>query len=189
MVSINIKAEFGPVLKALDGLQSDLKNQVLARTLNRIADSTRTEASREISRVYNIKTNAVKERIQVRRAFAKTNLSVEISVRSKFGRRATNLITFGAKQLKAGGVSVKIRRDKPPKRGNKWFIITNRKTQGTFVARRVGPARKDIASVSTIDVGPMFNSKAVNAKLLSNIRAKFPAEFEHNLRRALTRFK
>ena len=80
MVSINVRAEFGGVLKALDEFPKDLREKVIARTLNRIGDSTKTEATREISREFNIKASKVRERIVVRRAFAGTRLSVEIAV-------------------------------------------------------------------------------------------------------------
>lgn len=188
MVSLNVKHDFSDVFKKLHGLQQDVKDKVTARTLNRIGDSVKTQAVREISTEFNITASKVRERIHVRKAFAKTNLSIEIGVQSKFGRRATNLITFGAKPKARGGVNVKIKRGGRSAAGRKWFIITNSKTGGTFVAKRVGKARADIESVTTIDVGQMFNVKKINAKLLSTVRQKFPEEFNRQLEFALSRF-
>ncbi len=186
---IDIRADFGKVQRSLDQLRSDMRSTVIARTLNRLGDSTKTQATREISAAYNLTSGKVRQRIQVRRAFANRSLSVSIEVPSRNGARATNLITFGAKSLKAGGVSVKIRRDRPPLRGKQWFILTNKRTGGTFVAKRVGTKRADIEPVRTVDVGQMFNSKAVNATLLRTIRERFPREFEAQTRFALQRFK
>jgi hypothetical protein len=164
--------------------------QAASQTINRLADQTKTEAVRMIALpqgTYNLAAKKVRERIKVRKAYAEGNLSAEIRVESKFGRRSTNLITFNAKPVpKRGGVRVKITRDKQVI-NPKWFIVTNRKTGGTFVARRTGTARKNIKSVTTIDVGQMFNSKAINLKLRDNINKRFPPEFDRQLRRLVGR--
>lgn len=184
-MKLNIRAEFGDVTRRLETLRDDIGRKAMATTLNRIGDQTKTQAVREIRQTYNITAAKVRERIKVRRAFAAGRLAVEISVEAKYGRRATNLITFGAKQLKRGGVSVRIRRDKPPTRGRNWFILTNRKTGGTFVAKR---SLGGIEPVSTIDVGQMFNANSIRQALLRNVRDKFPAEFERQVRFYTQRF-
>jgi hypothetical protein len=185
-IALDIRAEFRDVLQELRTIERNLGRTVIARTLNRLGDQVKTKATREISGSYNITARKVRERIQVRKAFREA-LSVTVEVQSKFGRRATNLITFGARQLKRGGVSVKIRKDRPPLKGAKWFVITNRTTQGTFVARRTGKGRKDIESVMTIDVGQMFNAKRVNEELLKLVRQRFPDEFARQFRFATKR--
>ena len=180
MFTVSVKADFTPAQRLL--LQTDRQvRTAAARALNRVAEQTKTQASRAISAAYNIAVSKVKERIKIRKAFAAGDLAVEIAVESKFGRRATNLITFGAKQDRRGGVRVKIRRDRPALKGSRWFIITNRRTGGTFVAQRTGKARGDIKSVTTIDVGQMFNARRVNDQLRALIRSKFPAEFQRQL--------
>jgi len=202
MITIKVKAEFGQVDRQLKVLEQVARGKVMARTLNRIADQTKTEAVREIAREYNLTSSKVRERIRVRKAFARTGLAVEIAVPSRFGKRALNVISFGARSLyaaggKAGaagklalkasgnkrqaGVQVKIKRRGAVQRGRGWFIITNKKTGGRFVAKRVGAANADIEPVRTIDVGQMFNANTTQAKLLANIRAKFPRELERQI--------
>lgn len=190
MVSINIKAEFGSVFKALDGLERDVKNTVIARTLNRIGDSVKTQAVREISTEFNIKSSKVRERILVRRAFAKGALAVEVAVQSRNGKRAINVINFGAKQSKRRGVTVKIKRG-GGRRPLKDAFIGN---EGRTVFSRLDPktgkvsGRLPIFPVQTIDVPQMFNAKRINAKLLATVRQKFPEEFNRQLAFALSRF-
>lgn len=185
-IVIDVRADFSQVRAEMARLERGLRDAVTARALNKIGQQVKTAAKKEISAAYNITQAKVAERITVRKAM-RANPTVVVAVESKYRRksRATNLITFGARELKRGGVSVKIRRDAAPLRGDKWFIITNAKTQGRFVAKRTGRARKDIASVMTIDVGQMFNARKVNTELLRVVRERFPTE----LKRALASFK
>lgn len=187
-MNINARVYFGDTFRRLNELRDDIKNKAIASTLNRIGDQTKTQAVREISGTYNIKQKDVRDRIKVRRVFASGRLTVEVAVVSKFGRRATNLITFGAKQLKRGGVSVKIRRDKSPTRGKNWFILTNRKTGGTFVAKRVRPGRGGIVAVTGADVPQMFRNRAIENTLLRLIKERFPSELERQAAFYVARF-
>mgnify|MGYP001598132394 CR=1 FL=1 len=191
MVSINIKAEFGQVLKALDGLRSDVRDKVLARTLNRIGEQTKTQATREISQEFNIKSSTVRERIIVRRAFASTRLAVEISVPTKGGKRGSiNVIHFGARQTKRG-VTIKVKRGGSRKALKSSFIGNDGRTVFSRIHSKSGvkSGRLPIYPVQTIDVPQMFNTKRITAKLLANVRDKFPIEFERQLRFALASFK
>jgi hypothetical protein len=186
MLKISVKTDFGPLLRKLDGLQKGLQDRVIARTLNRMADSTKTEATREISREFNITATRVRERILVRRAFAKTRLAVEISVPSKDRRRALNVISFGARQTRKG-VSFAV------KRGGQRVVIPTafigNKGRTVFTReRRKGPGKRlPIFGVTAIDVPQMFNTRRINQKLLANVRAKFPVEFERQLSYELRR--
>lgn len=181
-IRIDVRADFSQVTRRLSELQRDLADKVIARTLNRVGDAVKTTAVREIARTYNLKQATVRQRISVRRAFRGGDLSVVISVQSRFGKRALNLISFGARQLARGGVSVQIRRDKPRfAGGGKWFIIANPRG-GTFVARRDGPARGDIEPVRTVDVGQMFMSRDLNESMRRTIADRFAREFEQQFR-------
>lgn len=182
-MQFSVKVDLKPAERLMAAADRNVRTAT-ARALNRAADSAKTQAVRSIAGGYNITQMKVRERIKVRHAFASGNLVAEVAVQSKFGRRATNLITFGATQISGRrGVRVRIRRDRPPIVAPRWFILTNRKTGGTFVARRSGSHRtKDIKSVVTIDVGQMFNSRDINAKLRADINAKFRPEFERQLR-------
>lgn len=205
MIGIKVHAEFKDAFRQLDALSQQLRERVIARALNRAGEAAKTQAKKSISSTYNITSTKVGERIRVSKTFAGGNLTVVVRVVSKFhSKRATNLITFGAEQnvnrraiarmYKKGtakwgdvrramyaGVKVKIRRDRRPVKNPKWFLLTNSKTGGRFVAVRTGKGRGDIESVVTGDVGQMFNSRPVNAAILARARQAFLKEFSHQL--------
>lgn len=198
MIKIDIRADFGPILKQLEGLKRDLQDKVIARTLNTIGGSTRLQARKEISREFNLPSAEVGNMIRVQRATVKgRNLEVAVVAESKRGR-SLNLVRFverrvtlaEAKRRRKGGtldrLRVKVKKTGPVKMLGrpKWaasdpFIITA--NGGTFVAARrktPGPRGGLIGGVQTIDVPSMFNTKRLNALLLQQIRAKFPGEFD-----------
>lgn len=185
MIRVEVKSEFAGALSSLDNLQRNLRDTVIARTLNRIADQTKTQAVREIAGEFNLPANKVRDRIKVSRAFAAKELTVTITVPSRFGKRALNVVSFGARKLARGGVSVKIKRAGRRQTGDQWFMLTNKRTGGTFVARRIGKAKGAIEPVRTVDVGQMFNAQRTQSALLSNIRAKFPRELDRQLSYAI----
>ncbi len=191
MVSINVRAEFSQVFRAIDGLQSDLRNTVIARTLNRLGDSVKTQAVREIAKDFNIKQNKVRERIVVRRAFAKSALAVEVSVTSRNGKRSVNVINFGAKQTKRHGVTVKVKRDGARKTLKNAFIGNAGRTVFSRMNPKTGQVsgRLPIFPVQAIDVPQMFNAKRITNRLLATVKQKFPDEFNRQLAYAISRFK
>ncbi len=199
---IEIKAEFGSVLRQLDGLQKAVGDRVIARTLNRIGDGTKTQATREIASEFNITQAKVRERILVRKAFAKAGkLTVTVEVQGRGKKRSLNLIEFvekstsfaeARKRRKAGTLGqlyVKVTRKGAKKPLGKYAFIGN-KGRTVFTRRQASGAvsgRLPIRPLQVIDVGQMFNAKRVNSRLLANIRAKFPVEFERQLSYELRR--
>lgn len=190
MLTVNVKAEFGQVFKALDGLGSDVKGKVIARTLNRIGAQTKTQATREISREFNIKSSKVRQRIVVRKAFARTRLTVEVLVTARGGKRSINVINFGAKQSKKRGVTVKVKRAGSRKPLKVAFIGNKGRTVFSRVNPKTGAVSKrlPIFPVQAIDVPQMFNTRRISRSLLDNVRLKFPVEFNRQLQFALSRF-
>lgn len=195
---ISINTEFADVLSRLDSLRDALgsgANSVIARSLNRIGESTKTQAVREINREFMLKQAEIRERIVVQRAFAQGRLYVDVNVTSVRGKRSLNLIRFLEKKVsfstarrrrKDGTINqlfVSIKRGSPLESLGKYAFIGN-KGRTIFTRRqRDGSTsgRLPIRPLQTIDVGQMFNTKRVGRKLLLNIREKFPVEFERQL--------
>jgi len=184
-VRIDVRADFSGVLRDLDRLGDAVARPAVAAALNRTAEGVRTTATNHIFKAFNIRRGKVLERFRIRRAFAGGRLAAEVSVPTRFGRSFLNAISFGAKELKRGGVSVKIRRDSSARKGDSWFVITNRRTGGRFVARRVGQGRLAIRAVDTGDVPAMFLATDLQRKILARIARDFPKEVERRVRLAL----
>lgn len=180
---IEIRTNFPQVAAGLGQLQDDLASKVLARTLNRTVEQARTQMSREIRNEFNLSAGYVRDRLRIKRAFAKAgqfSLSAELAGGDP-KRRSANVIAFKARK-DARGVSVQIR--KGGRKVIKGAFIGNK---GRTVFKRTGSQRLPIEPVQTIDVGQMFNTRRINAAVLRAIEGKFPAIFERELRFALSR--
>ena len=202
MIRIDVKAEFGDVLKMLDGIARELQPKILSRSLNAIGDTVKVQARKEIGAEYNLPASEISKLLRVRRAdFRAGRLSVEVIAESRRGR-SLNLIRFversvtmaEARRRRKGGtldlLRVQIKRKggkkvlgTPDWAAGKPFIATA--NGGTFVAARTTSARSPIRAVQTIDVPSMFNTKRINALLVGTIRAKFPAAFRREFDAAL----
>lgn len=90
------------------------------RALNKTATQGRNQSSRTIRKTLNVKAGAAKKLLSVKRANTTTMTS---AVRATY--KKIPLIKFnGVKELKRGGVSVKVRKDRPPMRLRSAFIAT-----------------------------------------------------------------
>lgn len=192
-MQLDIRGDFGPAKRYLDGLAENLRNKALARALNEVGRQTKTKARQEIVAEFNLKASDVSSMLFVEKAKPRFDrLAVSIQARSKRGR-SLNVIRFversvtlaqAKKRRKAGTqdrIFVKIKRDggtkmlsKPKWAASMPFILTNKKSGGTFVAARTDGGRYSIQGVQTVDVPSMFNTKRINSRLLANIRLIFP---------------
>ena len=169
-MNINIRTNFPDVAAALARLEQSIASQVLARALNKAVEQARTQMSRQIRSEFNLTAGYVRERLRIKRAFAKGgqfSLSAEL-IGGDGRRRSANVIAFNARQL-PGGVSVVIR--KGNRKTIKGSFIGNK---GRTVFKRVGKARLPIQPVRTIDVAQMFNTRRINAAVVAAINGKFP---------------
>lgn len=182
-MQINVRTNFPQVADALGRLQDSIASQVLARSLNRTMEQARTQMSREIRAEYNLPASFVRERLRIRKAFAKTGqFSLQAELIGGDGRRrSANVVRFGARQAQ-DGVSVVIR--KGQRKVIAGAFIGNK---GRTVFKRTGKPRLPIKPVQTIEVAQMFNTRRINAAVVAAIRQRFPAIFEHELRYALSR--
>jgi hypothetical protein len=182
-MQINVRTNFPDVAAQLDGLRQDIASQVMARSLNRTMEQAKTAMSKEIRSEFNLSASYVRDRLRIRRAFAKDgqfSLSADL-IGGDGKRRSANVIAFGARPG-TGGVSVLIK--KGQRKVIKGTFIGNK---GRTVFRRVGKARLPIEPVRTIDVAQMFNARRINAAVVSAMKQKFPAIFQRELAYALTK--
>lgn len=182
-MKINIRTNFPDVAARLGQLQAGVADQVLARSLNRTMDIAKTAMSKEIRSEFNLSASYVRDRLRVRRAFAKAgqfSLSAEL-IGGDGKRRSANVIGFGARKA-ATGVSVQIK--KGQRKTIAGAFIGNK---GRTVFRRTGKTRLPIEPVRTIDVAQMFNTRRINAAVVAAMNARFPAIFQRELAFALSR--
>ena len=180
---INIRTNFPDVSARLGKLQHEMADQVLARSLNRTMDIAKTAMSKEIRGEFNLSAAYVRDRLLIKRAYAKAGqfaLSAEL-IGGDGRRRSANVIGFAARKA-SDGVSVQISRGK--RKTIKGAFIGNK---GRTVFRRTGKARLPIEPVRTIDVAQMFNTRRINAAVVAAMNARFPAIFQRELAYALSR--
>ena len=178
---IDVRTNFPDVARQLAKLQDGLASTVMARTLNRVVEQARTQMGREIRNEFNLTASYVRERLQVRKAFARAGqfaLSAELTG-GKGTKRAVNVIHFSARKGTTG-VSVAIRRG--TRKEIAGSFIGNK---GRTVFKRRGAARLPIDPVRTIDAAQMFNTRRINAVVVAAINARLPVVFDRELRYAL----
>ena len=88
-MEINIRTNFPDVAARLGQLQEGIASQVLARTLNAVMAQARTAMSVQIRSEFNLSAAYVRERLTVRRAFAKSG---QFSISASLGRSWAALV-------------------------------------------------------------------------------------------------
>jgi hypothetical protein len=195
MIRFDVRTDFRDALRGLRDLDRKVQDRVVSRALNAVAEKTKTEARIQIHKEYNLASSDIGSMLSVVKARSQLRqLSVKITARSKRGR-SLNLIRFVEKRVTLAEarrrrrsdtldrLRVKIKRasgykmlGKPDWAAGLPFIMTNRRTGGTFVgARETG---NKVRGVYTIDVPQMFNSKRINALLWAKIQREFPDELK-----------
>lgn len=198
---LSIATNFPEVERRLEQLRADIADTVRVRAVNRTMEQARTAMSREIRQDYAVSASYVRERLWITRAVMRGGrFAVEATLTASGayrGKRAANVIAFGAREVKAG-VSVLIRRGSGRKViagafiGNKGRTVFARvpgtamasraKYRGTRHAEKINP-------VQTIDVPQMFNARRVNRAVVRVIEERFPEVFEREARWAVQRFQ
>jgi hypothetical protein len=170
---LDIRTDFAGVQRKLDALQSEIRDKVLVRSLNRTIEGARTDMSREIRSEFNLSAVKVREKLRIRKAgFSRGQLRIEavLSSVTQGGRRAINVINFQARQTPKG-LTAKIKRN-----GGRVLISSKGfvANKGRTAFKRRGKSRLPIDPIQTIDVPQMFNTKRINEKVVRAIREKFP---------------
>lgn len=184
-MKIDIRTNFPQVARQLASMRQDVSNRAVASALNKVTAQAKTAMSREIRAEFSINTATVNQALRVERATSRGRLRLvaALSSVSRPGRRSLNLGHFAPRQTKLG-VTVKVKRRGPRKLIRGAFLING----GATVMIRVGRSRLPIKALQTIDVGQMFNTRRINAKVVQLIEARFPAIFANEARFFTERF-
>lgn len=185
-MKLSVSTNFPQIQRQLDAMRQDVANKAVSSALNKVAAQAKTAMSREIRGEFNISTLTVNQSLRVRRASAgrgRFQLEAELSSISQPGKRSLNLAHFAPRQTRQG-VSVKIRRRGPRTLIRGAFMING----GATVMIRSGARRLPIEARQTINVGQMFNTRRINAKVVQLIEARFPAIFANEARFFTERF-
>lgn len=179
----------------LKSLQEGIANRALPSAVNKTLDQGKTRMGRAITAEFNVKAAYVRERLRIKRAIAKGGVRVEGALigGKEGGKRSANIIAFlvnkgGRVKVKRGGslnqLRVKVKKAGAAKELKGAFIGNS----GRTVFRRVGKERLPIKPVQVIDVGQMFNTRKINATVVSFMREKFPEVFDREVRFYTERF-
>lgn len=196
MSTINVRHNFPAIAAKLDRLPAEVGNKAMVRSLNKTIDQGKTEMARGISREFRLTVGKAKERLAVRKAYAKggvLHFQAELLATSKSKGRSMNIIAFvenrttlaeQRRRVKKGmgnQVHFQIKRT-----GGKKVIpgafIGNK---GRTVFIREGKSRLPIKGVNTIDIPQMFNTKRINTIVRQVMLQKFGANFKRELRSVL----
>lgn len=180
---VEISADLSRLKQSLRKLGQDIaaNDKATARAINKATALGRTEMARAIRDEFMLTVSKVREKLQVRKAFAKQGrltISGELFSKDPSGRRrAINLASFGARATRKG-LSVKIKRGGPRVLLRQGFIGN----KGRTAFERKGDKRLPIKPLQTIDVPQMFNTKRINLRVRARIEAALPGLVERELR-------
>jgi hypothetical protein len=196
-VKFDIKHNFPDVMRQLDQLQKDLRDQAMVSAVNKTMAKAKTNMIRVISREFNVTAGYVRERLNVARArFRNGRAIIEATLDGSNKKRSANLIAFlekstslaqARKRAKAGNLDqlhFQIKRT-----GGRVVIpgafIGNK---GRTVFIREGKTRLPIKAVQTVGIPQMFNTKRLNAVVVQAMKDDFPDIFEHEAKYYVDRF-
>lgn len=194
--TINVRTNFPEIAAKLDRLPEEIGNKAMVRSMNKTIDQGKTEMARGISREFRLTVGKAKERLAVRKAYAKggvLHFQAELLATSKAKSRSMNIIAFvenkttlaeSRKRTKKGTLSqvhFQIKRS-----GGKKVIpgaFVGNKGRTVFI--REGKGRLPIKAVNTIDIPQMFNTRRINTIVRQVMLQRFGANFKRELRSVL----
>lgn len=185
-IGIRITTNIPAVIRQLDQLHADIARKALTSAINKTMAQAKTAMSREIRSEFNMPASKVNAALRITRASyhgGMFTLQATLESPSKRGR-SLNLINFGARQTRKG-VSFKVKHGSGGRKVIPGAFIAN---DGRTVFIRVGKSRLPIKALQTIGVAQMFNTKRVNARVVSTIKTKFPQIFAHEAQHYVDRF-
>ena len=172
---MNVEVKLTGVDTIVKALEPKIYDKAMRRTLREIGRGFRTLTVKDVRKTYNVKAKELKSRITAKTIVTSDGLAWKFEVKG----RTINLIHFGARQLKRGGVSFLVRRDHGRQKLRSAFIA--RGSNGALrVFMRKGKARLPIEAKNTLSVAQMFNDDIVD-KNLQTVRDKWPSRLRHNI--------
>lgn len=203
-ISVDVKG-IDAVQKKLAGLQSGIKDRVLAAAVNKTAAKAVTEVNRAIREEYVVKAEEVRNSISLRRATS-GNIVANIDIfgsKSRRGRSA-NMIRFLA-AIQASGIAIKTRGAAGVKRkdlvglGRQLGFQVKRsgglkQIRGAFVGNsgrtvfiRETKARLPIEPVQVIGFSQMFASNKISKRVMAKVDRDLIVEVERALKMVMER--
>jgi hypothetical protein len=180
-VDFRIEADITSSLRDLERLEGQLKHRVLGRVLNRTATGVRTDVSRHIRSILNVRAQDVNKRLSIRRA-ARGEGTADIVI----GARGLPLLAFGARQTRKG-VSVKVLRRGGRKLVRGAFIATMKSGHRGVFVRRGAKALPIDERFGEMPAQTILRPNVI-AEVSEKARARFERELAHELkRRGVTR--
>lgn len=177
MLSLSVASNASAIMAELDDLTSGKQRVAIMRALNRAGDGVRTDASREIRRVYRVKKSTVDKAFSVGRASAE-RLQVVVTITG----RPLSLAGFDPKQTRKGvTVNIKGQRKLIPHA----FIRTLRTKKGEeydVVFIRTGDGRFPVKALKTVDVPGAFTREDVLAVVNSATFERFDTELDRQMK-------
>ena len=193
MFTINVHADFKPLVDRLNAVKAAAGDKALVSALNKTVAQAQTQMSRAIREEFNISAAEVRERLRVERANRRSGYRFTAALLGNpEGRRnrSLNVIRFlerstslaEAKRRDARGTLEQLH-FKIKRRGGKQII------EGAFIANkgrtvfiREGKERLPIKPVQTVGVPQMFNTRRINAPVRRWIATNFPRIFAAEVR-------
>jgi hypothetical protein len=193
---MSVTTDFPEVERQLYKLREELQRTVMARTLNDTVAQAKTQMVRGITREYVVTASYVRDRLRIKRAFARGTFALEAQLSGSAKGRSANVIAFleksvtlaeGRRRAKAGTshrLYVQIRRTGGRKALPERSFIGNK---GRTVFQREGRARLPIRALQTVDVPQMFTTGRINRAVMDAIRDRLPRIFARHMRFALSK--
>lgn len=173
MIGIDVRSNTREIIAEVDGQQRDGHRVAIARALNRTVDGARTQAVREIRKIYKVRAETVRKAFTTHKA-SRESLRAVLTASGK----PLPLIGFGARQVKAG-VSVDIKKGR--KVVKHAFVQTIARTGYVGVFLRKGGNRLPIKQLYSVSVPGIFSVKGVQAALDQANTERYETELHHQL--------
>lgn len=186
MIDINVRSTVDEVIADFDYIGEGIQSKAMVRGANTAATRVRTDAGREVRKIYNIKLKAVRAASSILRANFKSRV-IRASV--VFTGRKISLMEFAARPVNAwnvqgrkhtrrgGGVGVRIKHSSGRKVIKGAFITQTSRNNTPFVFQRVGRERYPIKNLRSVSIPTTITQRAVNAALVKIGHSKFRDEF------------
>jgi hypothetical protein len=197
MINIEVKkSQIDQVILMTKGIKQGYP-KVMSRSINQALSTAKTQAALRIGNEINLKAARIKEDLEAKKA-SFSNVSGRLRAASK----PPTLISYGAKELADGGVSVKIFKSSAPKRIKRAFIALGRGTSQVFrrrwaiknklsansysgMQRRVRKYTGKYRNPVFVEYGPRPSAILQQSKVLDAVTAQATHVLEQNIEREL----
>ena len=195
-IRVDVRTDIKRAVAEFTAITDKIATTATFRALNRAAESLRTEAGREVRKVYNVKLRAVREATRLRRANAKSLFASVIVEGARiplveFAPRAVNPWNVkGRRHRPGGGVSVQIKVGGGRKLVRSAFLASSTRNNYTgggsagqlHVWRRRGRDRDSLRTLRSISIPQAVSNAAIRTALAAIAGDVFQKNFQQQLR-------